>query len=626
MKAVTRLIPLIIFAVLATACASSPEPDPTEPSGGVIEGQAVIEQIDLMILESFPVQVNANLSGNLADGCTTIDETVITYVESTKTFEIAVSTTRPADALCTEALVPFEQNVSLDVLGLPAGDYTVRAGDASASFNLAVDNVIPDIEEPTPSTTGRIEGRVWHDICAVAGGEGGAPAVPSVGCVEKDGGGYEADGILTPDEDGIEGVEVQLLQGDCAGPVVGTIFTNSDGAFAFDSLAAGSFCVLIDPLANPNSSILIPGDWTSAAGGNVEIDLAEGQVVPALNFGWDYQFLPDPADVPPLDPTADPTEPAEPNDPGCTNSMKFIDETVEDGTVVGAGQNFTKSWTLENTGSCRWTKQYKLVFVSGDKMNGPDSQLLTQGANFGDQVEISVTLLAPQAEGTYRGNWMLEDENGNRFGLGRNGSDPFWVEIEVEGTVTNLNLGVADWTDTFNSGANWFLVDNDQVRFTVSDGSLRMRAKVPGAAEQWGLSNQPAMDDYYLEGVFRTGSSCSGTDRYGLLVRSPNPNAGYVFNVACDGRFRVYEWDGTNYNQLQGWTSTAAIQAGPNQTNRVGVWAEGDDLKLYINDILVAEFDISIHDSGRFGLLVGSTNTTNFDVFVDEISYWRLDD
>jgi hypothetical protein len=40
----------------------------------------------------------------------------------------------------------------------------------------------------------------------------------------------------------------------------------------------------------------------------------------------------------------------------------------------------------------------------------------------------------------------------------------------------------------------------------------------------------------------------------------------------------------------------------------------------------VVELEVDIYDEGRFGLLVGSTNTTNFDVYVDEISYWILDD
>lgn len=624
MKAFQRILFLLIFALLAAACSGSPEQGATDepaPSNGLIEGEAYIDSLDVLILESFPVQVNVRISGSLPDGCTSLGDTTINYADNR--FDIKIATSRPADAVCTEALVPFEQSVALDVLGLSAGDYTVAAGDKTAAFNLAIDNVMPDIETPEPLATGKVEGRLWHDLCAIIGGDGGGENLPSVGCVDLEGGGFGADGILTPEEPGIEGVEVQLLDGACNGPVIGTIFTNADGAFQFSELVPGTYCVKVDPLANPNSSILIPGGWSTVPGGDVEFDLAEGQTVP-LVLGWDYQFLPDPTTVEPRDPAPEATGTPAANEADCKNSAAFVSETVEDNTVVAAGSNFTKAWTLENNGTCTWNKDYKLVFVSGDAMNGA-SVNLSKNVRPGESITLEAILLAPQVGGTYRGDWMLESDTGKQFGLGSSADKTFWVQVKVEGTVSNLNLGTPDWTDSFSSAASWFLVDNDIARFSVNEGKLRMRAKVSGQPEQWGIANRPAMDDYYLEGVFTTGSACAGLDRYGMLIRAPNPNAGYVFNISCNGQFRIYEWDGSKYNELKGWTTSTAIKTGPEQTNRVGVWAEGDTLKLYVNDIVIAELDVDIHDAGQFGLLVGSTNTTNFDVFVDEISYWRLD-
>lgn len=114
------------------------------PGGQVIVGEnAIVEEIQVMILESFPVQVNALVRGSLPDGCTTIGE--ITSTQEGDTFNITILTERPEEALCTEALVPFEETVSLDVASLPAGTYTVRAYDQTETFTLQTDNVI---EEP----------------------------------------------------------------------------------------------------------------------------------------------------------------------------------------------------------------------------------------------------------------------------------------------------------------------------------------------------------------------------------------------------------------------------------------------------------------------------------------------
>ena len=93
----------------------------------------------LNIMESFPVQVSVTIEGYLPDGCTELYE--VNAIRDGDTFDIEVITRRPSgDVMCTMALVPFEETVDLDVLSLPAGEYTVRAGDLSETFVFDVDN------------------------------------------------------------------------------------------------------------------------------------------------------------------------------------------------------------------------------------------------------------------------------------------------------------------------------------------------------------------------------------------------------------------------------------------------------------------------------------------------------
>ncbi len=140
---------LLIAAVVVTACGSEPTPTPPvaePPTGGTIRGEATVEEIDILILESFPVQINVVAKGYLIDGCTEIDE--ILRERTDQTFQVTITTTRPADAMCTEALVPFEETFSLDVYGLPAGTYTVNVNGITGTFELTVDNVPPDEAAP----------------------------------------------------------------------------------------------------------------------------------------------------------------------------------------------------------------------------------------------------------------------------------------------------------------------------------------------------------------------------------------------------------------------------------------------------------------------------------------------
>jgi hypothetical protein len=97
-------------------------------------GMAVVEKVDVRILESFPVQVQAVVSGYLPDGCTTI--TGAEALQEGTQFRIHISTARPADAMCTEVIVKFEQVVPLQTATLPAGSYQVVVNDLAVDFEL----------------------------------------------------------------------------------------------------------------------------------------------------------------------------------------------------------------------------------------------------------------------------------------------------------------------------------------------------------------------------------------------------------------------------------------------------------------------------------------------------------
>jgi len=124
---------------------SEDTPAPTEtlnPDEFEIGETAYIDNMDIVFLESFPLQVHAVVKGNFPDGCTSIQHHEVKREKNT--FEIKVFTKRPVDAFCTEALVPFEYTVPLDVYGLAAGDYTVKAYNIFNEFTFTQDNILLD--------------------------------------------------------------------------------------------------------------------------------------------------------------------------------------------------------------------------------------------------------------------------------------------------------------------------------------------------------------------------------------------------------------------------------------------------------------------------------------------------
>jgi len=129
--------------VLLSGCGGEAAPD-LPPTGAPTESRVFINDVELMILESFPVQVRARIQGDLADGCTSITGIETERDVEAERFTVRIETTRDDDAMCTQALVPFEESIALDVRGLPAGTYTVDVHGETATFTLDVDNVLEE--------------------------------------------------------------------------------------------------------------------------------------------------------------------------------------------------------------------------------------------------------------------------------------------------------------------------------------------------------------------------------------------------------------------------------------------------------------------------------------------------
>ncbi|MEW5958271.1 MAG: NBR1-Ig-like domain-containing protein [Chloroflexota bacterium] len=101
---------------------------------------------------------------------------------------------------------------------------------------------------------------------------------------------------------------------------------------------------------------------------------------------------------------------------GCTNKGRFSsDVTVRDGQEFPAGAEFEKVWAVVNYGTCPWGPGYTLRFVEGDRMDGETQNIITL-VKAEETGEISLPLVAPPAEGSYRATWQLYDQAGEPFG------------------------------------------------------------------------------------------------------------------------------------------------------------------------------------------------------------------
>ena len=136
------------------------------------------------------------------------------------------------------------------------------------------------------------------------------------------------------------------------------------------------------------------------------------------------------------------------------DQIKFVkDVTIPDEMELEPGEQFTKTWRLQNAGSCPWTIGYLLYFESGDALGGPASKDLTsETIQPGETLDVSVDLVAPLETGAYEGNWMIRNVKGQGFGIGEF-SKAFWVKINVvEGAGMMLDFNTQAEEAAWGSG------------------------------------------------------------------------------------------------------------------------------------------------------------------------------
>jgi len=122
----------------------------------------------------------------------------------------------------------------------------------------------------------------------------------------------------------------------------------------------------------------------------------------------------------------------------------LMDVTIPDGSYIQVGSKFTKTWRLLNSGLQPWMPNFSLVFDGGENLAPGTSFGLGQTVPPGGTVDISVEMFAPGQPGWYVSYWKLQSSTGERFGIGRYGSEPFYVIIEAVEQVPTPVVGTPD--------------------------------------------------------------------------------------------------------------------------------------------------------------------------------------
>ena len=136
---------------------------------------------------------------------------------------------------------------------------------------------------------------------------------------------------------------------------------------------------------------------------------------------------------------------------GCNNLAFIRDVTIPSGTVMEKGQVFTKTWKVQNIGTCDWAFNYYLVHTGGSTFDGETGKIQRKVPVW-SWAEVSVEMGAPTEPGTYTSSWRMSDGK-NLFGATLSVTivvkNPTETPIPATATLSPTTAPTATPTPTF---------------------------------------------------------------------------------------------------------------------------------------------------------------------------------
>ena len=188
-------------------------------------------------------------------------------------------------------------------------------------------------------------------------------------------------------------------------------------------------------------------------------------------------------------------------------------------------------------------------------------------------------------------------------------------------TLTPGAIGLLAFEDDFQQPGNWDLGKEDSLqRKIIANGWLSVTVKL---ADRFVVAYRPqSVPDAYIQ-VSATAPACHTRDRYGVIFRVVDGENYYLFDVDCDGRFRLAKMEAGTLTSLVDWTANAAIHAGGGSANDLTVRAVGSNLAVSANGISLAKVTDSTFSLGGFGFSVGSGLAVPYTAAFNVLRVWE---
>ena len=120
------LMTLLTWFFLGTSTSVPPQPVEPPSTEGTFRSPTNITNVDVIVMESFPMQVSLHITGEQPDGCDF--PVIVEQVREGNTVTVSIYRDVPMSVMCPMMLVPYDDTIRLDGTFEP-GDYVFTVND-----------------------------------------------------------------------------------------------------------------------------------------------------------------------------------------------------------------------------------------------------------------------------------------------------------------------------------------------------------------------------------------------------------------------------------------------------------------------------------------------------------------
>ncbi|MBP8293364.1 MAG: hypothetical protein KAX65_11365 [Caldilineaceae bacterium] len=165
----------------------------------------------------------------------------------------------------------------------------------------------------------------------------------------------------------------------------------------------------------------------------------------------------------------------------------------------------------------------------------------------------------------------------------------------------------------------WLTGAFDDMTATVRSGGLHLAVTAPQLVG-WS-SADVSVDDFLLE-VDASIDDPNLPGQVGVFFRKVDDGNYYYFAIEQGGNFGLWKKVENNWSTLIDWTPSSAIAT--DAVNRLGVWAEGSTIALFVNDLPLAQVTDDAFASGVIAVAAGTFAEPELTAVFDDVAVWGI--